>query len=398
MVEPLIILMAHSYWFIIGREPELSYAEIRAVLPATELTYLPPIVKTGPVTLSPQLINRLGGTVKITQELEEKLEFQALETIITTHASQQSSKIIFGLSSYAPEGKKTLSITELTNLGKRIKKNLQDQGRSVRFIPNRESSLSSVTVEKNGLTRRGAEFVIFHNGTHFSLAKTITVQPFEALSTRDFGRPGRDDKSGMLPPKLALMLLNFSQTQPDETILDPFCGSGTILTEAMLLGYTNLVGSDISERAIADTRQNIAWTEKNLLPTPRTCRTFVENVTELTRQVPPESINAIVTEPFLGKPLTGRESPAVLKTQLNELTSIFRSALSVFQRLLQPGGRVVIVVPRYQAHTTWLTLPFAHLAQEAGFSIEPLLDAEKTLVYARAKQHVGREIWRLRKS
>lgn len=48
-----------------------------------------------------------------------------------------------------------------------------------------------------------------------------------------------------------------------DVILDPFCGSGTILTEAMLINYKNLIGADISPKAINDTKKNIEWIIRN---------------------------------------------------------------------------------------------------------------------------------------
>ena len=122
----------------------------------------------------------------------------------------------------------------------------------------RSPTLSSVVVEQNKLTTaQGAEIVIVQFDKKLFLGKTIAVQPFKELSFRDYGRPARDDYSGMLPPKLAQIMLNLSGAKPADTILDPFCGSGTILTEAMLMGYQDLVGSDVSSKAIEDTGKNI---------------------------------------------------------------------------------------------------------------------------------------------
>ena len=42
-------------------------------------------------------------------------------------------------------------------------------------------------------------------------------------------------------------------------ILDPFCGSGTVLQEALLMGFTQVAGTDLSPKAITDTKENIAW-------------------------------------------------------------------------------------------------------------------------------------------
>ena len=42
-------------------------------------------------------------------------------------------------------------------------------------------------------------------------------------------------------------------------MLDPFCGVGTTLIEASLLGFDQMIGSDIDEKAVADTEKNLNW-------------------------------------------------------------------------------------------------------------------------------------------
>ena len=52
-----------------------------------------------------------------------------------------------------------------------------------------------------------------------------------------------------LHPKLARVLVNISAIKRDETLLDPFCGTGGILIEAGLIG-AKVIGSDIEEKMI----------------------------------------------------------------------------------------------------------------------------------------------------
>ena len=49
--------------------------------------------------------------------------------------------------------------------------------------------------------------------------------------------------------------LALSQNIDYKNLLDPLRGSGTILTEAAVMGYQNLYGSDISRKAITDTKE-----------------------------------------------------------------------------------------------------------------------------------------------
>jgi 23S rRNA G2445 N2-methylase RlmL len=61
---------------------------------------------------------------------------------------------------------------------------------------------------------------------------------------------------GALKPPVAAALVLLAQTTPGMTVLDPCCGSGTLLIEAALQG-ASVCGGDISPRALAAARTNI---------------------------------------------------------------------------------------------------------------------------------------------
>jgi len=251
-----------NYWFVLGREPLLSAAEIIAVAEPADFELLPPLLKFRADCDPLDLISRLGGTIKIGKELAANISEQKMIEAILDELRTIGGKINFGISLY---GAAEPAERQVMNWGKQIKELLKKGGRSVRYVfsakggsafgGKNEAILSSVTVSKNGLDKRGREFLISLKNKTFSVAKTLVVQPFEEWGKRDFGRPGRDDQSGMLPPKLALIVLNLAKVNKDAIVLDPFCGSGTILTEALVNGYKNIIGSDISEKAVADTKK-----------------------------------------------------------------------------------------------------------------------------------------------
>ena len=221
-----------NWWFILGREKELSAAEIAAVLhidsKSFSITKNEPLLFCIPLanTKATELIKKLGGTIKIATEIATELSRPQLIKTIQDDLRSEPGKITFGLSAYG-----NLDTTELTRLGKEIKSNLKNEGLSVRFVPNKEKTLSSATVDHNNLIKKGGEFIIYESSPQkFSLAKTLALQPYAEFSKRDYDRPGRDDVSGMLPPKLAMMMINLSEPNQNDIILDPFCGSGTIIT------------------------------------------------------------------------------------------------------------------------------------------------------------------------
>lgn len=396
--------LSSTYWFVLGHEPLLSLAELHQVFPGTHFSLVSPSIAKAELTLDPALIiKQLGGIIKIAEEIGSPQSEEALLSAITTELATVEGKIHFGLSILPGKGALP-STRDLAIMGLKIKKIMKGKDRSVRYVDNRGTlTLSSASVINNGLINRGREFLIIPQGGNFSLAKTLSVQPFEAFSDRDFGRPGRDDVSGMLPPKLAIMMINCASANKNELLYDPSCGSGTIVSEALLLGYTQVAGSDISEKAIDDSKKNTTWLEQIMrvkLPEPTL---FVHDIRNTPKALPPHSVGAIVSEPFMGPPLKGRETPDQLQRNAAELAELYNATFATFAQVLKPGGTVVYSFPRFgNVRTSPLVLE--NLAK-LGFIAVPLLPGviastakqpinEPYVLYQRAGQHVGREIWK----
>ena len=68
------------------------------------------------------------------------------------------------------------------------------------------------------------------------------------------------------------------------------------------------------------------------------CRNFIS----------PKSIDAIVAEPYMGKPLKGNEPKEDLFKQAIELKKLYLSAFAQFHKLLKPKGKVVFLIPRFK--------------------------------------------------
>ncbi len=396
-------LTQKNYWFLLGNNPELSAAEIGAVLNLKKIEkkdFAPPFLFVNKKIEAQTLIKKLGGTIKIAVELGKNLNKDEVIEIIVSDLKDKTGKIHFGLSDYSPKNNENLY--RLKTIGLESKKNLKALGLSVRFAYNNEQILSSVSVDKNFLIKKGGEYIYISTNSGFSLAKTVCVQPFENFGERDFGRPGRDSLSGMLPPKLALMMLNLAKISPSDTLLDPFCGSGTILTEALNLGINNIIGSDNSERAIKDTQENVEWLmEQNNIQysisnIPKNI--FISPVENISKHLKNNSIDKIVTEPFLGKPLKGNEKYETLVQQAGDLKNLYLHAFAEFKKVLKSGGEVVFIIPCFKQGNEWIKINMETELSKLGFKTESLLTVDEkkysSILYSRNDQHVGREIWR----
>ena len=402
-----------KYAFILGREPGLSVAEILTQLKTQGIGHDPKAAVYCPDVMLVEtdkeldfaFFHALGGSIKMAEVVLETSDLE--QGIIVALEGLARESLDFGLSAYSidPEAGPTFRnlVNGLKPLALTVKKKLRDGGRSVRVVMPEGSELSSVQVDKNNLIKKGAELLLLVGAKNITICRTIAVQAFEAFSSRDFGRPKADATSGMLPPKLARMMVNLAGAPKNQTLLDPFCGSGTVLTEALALGYRNLMGSDISPKAVADTKANVAWMlEKLRAPTATEVKIFELDVKDLLNKMEKKSIGAVVSEPFLGPPLRGGESDQKKHFIFLELMGLYRRAFTAFSHVLKPGASVVFVFPVIDNKHVNLLRDLETL----GFKAEALLPTHaatalglKTpvgLMYKRPDQLVGRDIFRFR--
>jgi tRNA G10 N-methylase Trm11 len=394
-----------KYYFILGKNPVLSKAEIDAVLIKAEVRSMKAeifgkvyFVQTSSELDSEWLNSQLGGTIKFGKVLDKMVKLEEFEDKFFELVKFGAGKAFFGFSLYSlstainPERfQKRLNAIAM-NIKSRLK---EEKDISSRYVVSKEPELSSVIVAKNKLLKNGAEICFFFTNEDIIFGQTLAVQKFEEFGARDFSRPGRDDVSGMLPPKLARMMINLAQVKSDATILDPFCGSGTILQEAIVLGHGNLIGSDNSDRAVRDSLNNLDWFEAKA----EGRRTKFEagsmkvevlklDVKDLSTKFKANSIDAIITEPFLGSAMRGNETQAQIEKTIETLESLYLSAFVQFAKVLVKGGKVVMVFPIYNIRNTQSKLDILAQIEKLGFV---KLNKEE-LVYYREKQFVRRSI------
>lgn len=378
---------------ILGSHPELSIAELQAVLKATptHATETVALFDIPSVRLD-TLMLRLGGSQKLgtiigSIEKVQKDDLSSLLAETLLEGSSGDSRISFGFSFYSLDGTPTRGFQSSTQaIGLTTKKIIKSRGRGARFVTSKQPNLSSVVVTKNHLLQEGAEFIFLVSREGILIGKTEAVQDFEDWSARDFGRPGRDARRGMLPPKLARMMINFSGMDPaGKTLLDPFCGSGTVLMEGSLVGCTTLIGSDISPEAVEDTKKNMDW-----MQTEAQC--FVSAAADITQHLSKTSVDLIVTEPFLGKPRTGKEGRSTIEKTISELATLYANSFATCASVLKKNGVCVVAFPVHFIGEQSFPLPIDRILQHAGLKRAPLFDTD--LLYHQEGQFVGRNIVR----
>lgn len=410
--------MKNLYAFVLGKNNLLSLAEIVAFFKKEGIFFeIIDFSKEVAVLridleliIDSKFIDNLGGTIKIIKigqenDLVDITDFRKI--IRSRDLGLKSRKIRFGLSLYDLNcSKKTLKRIEnsLKAISLNLKKELKNEGRKAGFVIVKERNLSSVSVLKNELLKEnGIEIDIIASKKSLYIGKTLAVQDFESYSFRDYGRPSKDLLSGMTPPKLAKMMINLAKKPKKAVLLDPFCGSGTFIQEMILSEYRDIYASDVSERAVSDTKKNIEWLfEKFKIPKKElNLNIFKKDVRDLSEVIKENSIDAVIGESYLGpaqkKALNEKEIYEIFLT----LTPLYLDSLKIFQKLIKNDGVVVLALPAFNLNNHLFLSPIDAELDKLGFEVtNPLngmanlseISKRKTFIYFRKDQKVLREI------
>lgn len=351
-----------------------------------------------------RLQNRLGGTIKIA-EVTETLPLSAskkdikdsLQRILVNHLKGHSGKIPFALSIPNLAGNPNIFLKFFLNFSKVFIKSL---GFNCRFVNKQWQNPTSAQIYKSRSVEKGIDLTILKGKSGIHILKTVSIQDIDAYSSRDYGKPFRDPHMGMLPPKLAQIMLNLAEpsnkvTSAPQVIFDPFCGSGTIPMEALLQGK-KAVGSDIDPKAVEGTIKNLNWLKENFFgkSSASSFKVFQKDASLLASEDLPKNLDAIISETSLGSPISRLPSPNMRAKTFQDLSILHKNWLSNLKKILTPKElrkiKIVITLPAFNLgkNSFEYFTNFRELAEELGFKI---LNKSR-LVYSRSDQLIGREI------
>ena len=415
---------------ILGRQPELGIAEAESLFGAGSVS---PIFagapQTGHTNQSSQTKNNiphaallhiaaqdvrfegLGGSLKLGTIIGH------LDSNNWGEIEKSLAKIILKLVMDMPEGKVRLGLSvyglpvrldRLNATGLSLKKAVKAAGHSVRVVPNKESNLNTAQVLHNQLNGpTGLELLLIASGSKVLIARSVAVQDIEAYTKRDRGRPMRDAKVGMLPPKLAQIMLNLGMGSKIDSstntntyssadtntsarrLLDPFCGTGVVLQEAALMGHS-VYGTDLEERMIRYSRDNLNWLQEshNI-----NFDWFLE-VADATSHLWQKPFDVVVCETYLGRPLASVPDSGTLEKTVRYCNELHRKFLNNLAGQLPIGTRLCLAVPAWQLRPgVFKHLPVLDQIAQLGYNrLSFVHTGTRDLIYARPDQVVAREL------
>ena len=392
-----------KYVAIAGRQPLISLAEIQALydkaarLVGKKLVFFE-VNEDGEENISPD-INRLGGSLKLGRFFDT--DFSKLAKFLAT--AHPEGKITLGISDFSKQKKSGLAKQKSMEL----KRNLAKMGRSVRVITSNEPEISSATAHHNQLGEKAGCFEIFLIDREIYLS--LGTQNITAYTERDQARPARDAKVGMLPPKLAQILINLCGKLPEGArVLDPFCGTGVVLQEAAIMGYVPY-GTDLNERMVEYSKKNLSWlfNERNqkrfkILPDLIQKKDQILNaisVGDATSFTWEGEIDAVAFEGYLGTPMSKPPVDIKFKTEKAKCREIAIGFLKNITPQIKSGTPVVMALPAWlRENGKYAGLNILDEIQEMGYNFEKFQDlSQSDLLYYREGQIVAREIIVIRK-
>lgn len=360
--------------FIFGRDPELSLLEIESYLNARKIGHkilsssnIAAVMEIGETDLS-QTIREIGGTVKIAREMEEGEWFYA----------GTKSKIRYGISSYGDDDAESIEALIKKEMKEgRIKAYKKCSGRKLPF-------LSPSEIISSKLLEEGFEIVLYKG----IIAKTIACFNPKEVESRDNKRPFQRHEQ-MISIRLAKILINLSGATAGKTIVDPFCGYGILLQEAMLNGI-NSIGVDVDANCVNAAMKNLEWTKKQF-SRQEDYKVIRGNSTELSKFVP--KADCAATEPHLGPLMKKLPEKSTAISVIKSLTPMYEKLMREIRKAIT--GKTAIIVPRFRLYNgERVVMNFNAILEAAGLKSEQILpEIPMPIIYTAPGSTIEREIW-----
>jgi len=315
-----------KYIFVLGRNPELSVLELKSYLEARNIAY--DILEATKEILLLQLpnldfrkmIKDLGGIVKI-GEVGFKNFYEG-----------DKNKILYGVSRYD------------SNLKINFNEIFKAEGIKA-YLKTRENINPSKSLKLD------AEFLIYKD----NVAKVLAVFNPKEYKERD-KRPHLDPLR-VSSIRLSKILINLSGAKEGDLLLDPFCGIGTVLQEALLMNI-KVVGIDKDKVIINKCKENLKWLNKN------GWEVINADSRHLSKYI--KSVDNVATEPYLGPFLNRLPNNEEAKKVIKLLEELYSSLFNELYKVVK--DKVAIVIPWFRS-TSGLEfrLDFKTISKNAGF-------------------------------
>jgi tRNA G10 N-methylase Trm11 len=274
-----------------------------------------------------------------------------------------------------------------------MKENFRKEGLKARFkgvggtVKMQSGSIALGSPSK--IMRRDMNYFVFgHKEIEFGILEACA--DVREAEKREMEKPERR-KELAISPRLSRILINLSQVRKNETLLDPFCGIGAIVQEALLMGI-NAVGIEINSDAAANAKKNIEWLMKNY---KIGAEWSVINQDSRKVQIR-EEIGGIATEPSFGKLLKKMPAKEEAENIIEEFEKLMTDVLNNVKEYIKKGGKIAFTSPLIKINAGKIGCNIERICNGTGLEVYELKELKETsfpIQEFREGQIVGREFY-----
>ena len=373
--------------YIFGRNPELSLAELIARFNVIQSSpMIKDLSKNGAVIEADKhiLIKNCGSILKkckIIGIFPKEITISKIESVLESYISQEYivDKSNWGISVYN-EHFSYGSILNATILKEKTKKIFKGMGvKKVYFCPPIEGQiLNPQKLKRKKIIEEGIELIIWYRKNSIILGQTEEIIDVDAFSKRDKERPHKRLLLllGLALARTMVNLVSVEENNHKLSVYDPFCGMGSIIQEAYLLGL-NAMGSDIDPSCVTRSRENLTWISQKQNKTFKikfgifqSEKIFIMDLTKPDPSFLQEFKGSIVAEPNLLTPL--KSYPLIFEAQemINQFKKNYNMYLREINNILPLDGVCVLIFPQiHTAENIRLPLDINQLLTKYNFKI-----------------------------
>ncbi|MGQ9545070.1 MAG: DNA methyltransferase [Candidatus Bathycorpusculaceae bacterium] len=308
--------MAKLFFLLSGEHETLPFSELKAILGAEDNQFK--------VLEEIDQVLRLEAELNCIEAVKRRAAFTRLCGLELFSCEAEISEIVRGL--------RSANLSETLKDGesfavrvKRIKNHAQNINGMILERKIGELILNEKAKAKVNLKKPEKTFIGILTDKKFLFGIKMAEIPTKPFMER---RPKKKPffHPSAMPSKLARCMVNLAKPKTGELVFDPFCGTGSMLIEAALIGC-RVLGSDIQRHMIRGTRKNMTYF--NIKP---------ESLIVADARAPPiRRVDCIVTDPPYGR------SATTLKRTTKQ---IVEEALMAVYNMLSKGQRVCMAAPK----------------------------------------------------
>lgn len=319
-----------KYFFILGRNPELSLAEIYCYFESRSIKFETLLVKKNFLVLNFEKdleldIQDFGGIIKLGKVLFHEKE----------------NKFNKYLNDYIVDLDK-FSFCVTGNFSEDVEEALMEKFKSERVKAQVRHGRSKLKLQKGDyvlMPNADIEFFFFkEDDKTIFFGKVDQDYSHQEVKERDMKKPFRRE-SLAISPRLSKILVNITGVRKGELLLDCFCGVGGIIQEALIKGI-NCYGIDKDRLAIEAAKKNLKWLSQHY-----DLQANYNLLNADSRNAPNIRVDGVATEPALGELMRRKLRDNEAREFIERFERLIVPVLTRVKQIKKPDARIAITLP-----------------------------------------------------